>query len=218
MSYYQMGLATPTPTIIDRGLEYYRHGRDIGGKVSIGTQITHRAYRDGLGVSQGTFVGALVATPSYLRDQIMASAADVTALDNLISSQADITGWNQPNDSHIADPIYIARRNWWRAVWQPFIVAWSAFKVRHDGEDESIWLSNFWGSSVWDQIQEWRRKIIAIREAAEGSGFDFKGVPAPNPPDAGLVDRFGALMWGAVKVVIMAGIIMIVAVSITKRV
>ena len=115
-------------------------------------------------------IGALVATPGFIRDQVNALNAEIMAHDRDIAKQAGLPGFGgEPNPE---------LENWWRANWIPFMESWSRFRNEHQS-----WTSNLWGSTL-ESVNGFRNRLIDMRKAAEKAGFEF-GAATPRPPEEG---------------------------------
>lgn len=164
------------------------------------------AYEAGLGQASdhwGTpHVGALVATPGYIRDQANSLNGEIDSMDKEMGAERG--SWETtalPIDKQKMD-------DWWNNTWVPFFAEWRKWWEDHGNSGFfGTVTSNFWGSS-WDELQKWRAKFIATRTSAKSVGYNFTS-PEPAGPDESPWKSGIQELWDTVKLVIYAGIFLI---------
>lgn len=163
-------------------------------------------YQLGLAVSQpkgfsdyrrGTQVGAWIATPGAIHDEIDELDSEISSLSSEIFSALP----DHANQDMTEKEIAIV--HWYDTVWNPFIQNWISFRDGHQH-----WYNNFWGSS-WDQVQQFRSRLISVRQSAIDNGITVHG-PAPTAPKPGPFEELWhivkVLAWGVVIIVLGYGI------------
>lgn len=113
-------------------------------------------------------VGALIATPGFIRDQVMALDTEILATDR------DIWDDVQPQGQG-------SLMAWYMESWAPFTAEWAKFRERHSG-----WLDNFWGSTL-DTVNQYRVRLRDLRASYKSQGGDLVS-PEPRAPEQGWFD------------------------------
>lgn len=142
-------------------------------------------------------VGAWIATPGWLRDQINELDGLYETMGKELRAQIEECLPGKPN----ADSTECrAKMRFTGEVWTPLKSRWDSFEASHRG-----WFSRLWGS-LWDNIKSYREQLIAVRSRAESVGFSFNS-PAPAPPESTPWDTIGSVakwsLYGAIAFAIV---------------
>lgn len=130
-----------------------------------------------------TQVGAWVATPGWLKEQINKLVAEWSAMGKEVTIAMGQDG--------ATEKMHRFREE----VWTPMSARFYEFANGHQK-----WYQNMWGNT-WDTTKEWRQTLIRLREQAEAAGFDFQA-PKPLPPERHLWDKVETLLkWIAAALV-----------------
>lgn len=119
-------------------------------------------------------IGGSFVTPDQIREEANRLHAEIMAVGQEIHDQAYVPGsWTLRAGVTTDSPIYKFYSN----IWSPWKNEWIKFH-----EDRQMWSQNLWGTS-WDQIQEYRKRLIQLHDAAKAIGVPFIGpVPQEPPP------------------------------------
>ncbi len=89
------------------------------------------------------------------------------------------------NGGMTSDPRYV----FWISVWSPFFKEWRDF-----ANDKNTWLAKakaalslYLAKGVWDDLQDYRKRLIAMHSAALAVGFTLKS-PPPTAPKQNMFD------------------------------
>lgn len=157
-------------------------------------------------------VGALVATPGTIKDEANDLNAEVLQMDNELGAVR--SAWGTVRDADLP-PREHQMDLWWHNNWLPFLTEWNKFWQDHGNTWGPVnWYHNFWGAS-WEKVQEYRARLIALRNSAKDIGFGFTG-PDPAPPKEGPFSSAIQELWKMVKMLIYAGLAIAAGVLVWK--
>lgn len=157
-------------------------------------------------------VGALIATPGTIKAETNQLNAEVAALDKELG--AIRASWGTVRDVDLPEPQATMDR-WWHANWVPFLAEWDKFWQTHGNTwGLANWYHNFWGST-WEKVQDYRRRLIELRRSAAQVGYTFVG-PEPTAPKEGWASAAAGEVWGLVKVLFWAGLLIVGGIVIFK--
>ena len=153
-----------------------------------------------------------IATPGYIRDRVNQLKAEVFSFAKAVSLEVDLLARTYGKDSIS----YIRADNFYKSM-KPFLGEILQFWEDHQG----TW-NNFWNTSE-DTIASYKQTLISFYEKFAGMSKDFS-YPKPKPAetwgdptfdDMGKSLKAGATdIWDAIKVVLYAGIIIVIFVII----
>ncbi len=159
---------------------------------------------------RGTVVGLAVATPGAIRDEANQMNSEVHTMDLELGRTR--SSW--PAKLNATQAIQDA---WWSANWVPFFSEWSKYWEDHGNTWGLVnWYHNFWGSS-WETIQDFRKRLVSLRESAKLVGYGFTG-PEPTPPKEGPLDGATSELWRMVKFLIYAAVVVVGGVVVLRLV
>jgi hypothetical protein len=94
-------------------------------------------------------------------------------LANQLFLQDDVhRGWDLPRPGVSPDKLSL-----YKNVWRPLMNEWIKF---HETHSSSFWQNLPFGGT-WDRVQDFRKRLIAIREEAKKADFRLQS-PDPTPP------------------------------------
>lgn len=127
-------------------------------------------YRNGL-----THVGGpWVSTPGLVADEIAKLQEDVVATDREIYRYLDEHGALE-NLNEVPEDMK-PLMTFYEGTWSSFMRAWEDFMT-----DKSAWYNRLWGYN-YGAVQDWRKKLIDLRNSWKNNlGVTFVG-PEPSPP------------------------------------
>jgi len=157
-------------------------------------------------------VGALVATPGVIKDEANSLNADVKQADAEFGAIRN--AWGVVRDADLP-PHLMVMDLWWHSNWVPFMKEWTNFWEDHGNKwGLANWYHNFWGAS-WEKVQEYRAKLLALRQSARDVGFVLHG-PDPAQPKEGPFSTAARELWRMVKVLLYAGLAIAAGVLLWK--
>lgn len=131
--------------------------------------------------SRDEVIGALIATPGYIKDQIESLNND------MVMTDGEIWAFVQPRGK---GPMM----DWYMSSWSPFYDSWRKFR-----EDKSGTLARMWGS-VLETNNQYRARLIDMRSSFKAIGGALVG-PEPKAPEPGWIDTLGQGIGGMVTIV-----------------
>lgn len=157
----------------------------------------------------GIKVGApWVSTPGLIEDEINKLDIDVKSVDRDIYRWLDEHGAfptsieTGTREGPITEPIpddVKPQLRFYEGAWSEFLRGWDDFRT-----DKSSWINRLWGYN-YDAVQDWRRKLLAMRASWESIGIDFVG-PLPEPPKDTSWGLTSGIRWIAIgAIAIVAG-------------
>lgn len=172
----------------------------------LGLTVGAARYPERFAYERGLVVGATIATPGYIKAEANSLNTEVRAMDAELGAVR--SSWGLTRDADLS-PQQRVMDTWWNAAWVPFFREWSSFWELHGNTwGAANWYHNFWGS-VYDSIQDFRRRLVDLRQSAEAAGYLFL-TPSPTPPkdNPGILESigeaisafFGKLLWVVVLV------------------
>lgn len=118
-------------------------------------------------------IGGYIATPDQIKEEANRLHAEIMAVGNEIHDKIYVpSSWTLQAGVTVESPIYKFYTN----IWTPWKNEWLKFH-----EDRQMWSQNLWGTT-WDQIQEYRKKLIQLHESAKAIGVPFIGPKPQEPP------------------------------------
>lgn len=180
MSYYQLGLSVPV-----------RHSNPLSD---------WSPYRRAV---QTANVGAWIATPGWLREQIERLSIEFETMGREMAPQLRNAIETQGQESKMV--------RFAIEVWSPLKRRWDTFEANHQR-----WYQNLWGNT-WDNIKGFREQLVAVRYRAESIGYEFAS-PQPAPPDTTPWDTAGTLVkWAFAGVFGFVGLLLLKMLTDTFR-
>lgn len=194
--YYNAGVALQEP-LFDPGLSNrYKEGRALAQQ---GYRISNRSYHIGASGIAGTGVFSDVPEEAdRLGSEIEAFTKEMIA---------QIYHSDGSRDQVLND--------WYASNWVPFLNEWNQWKDKH-----SHWYHNMF-LSAWHEVNEFRARFIMLHDAAKRTGFATAIEPTPIRRDAfqQVGDAFQRAIdqvWSLVKIVVIAGVIIIGIVFVSR--
>lgn len=144
-----------------------------------------------------------------LEDAIQQTRSDIETFRNEIYTTANFPA-SSTSYNKVAGDYYVN-------VVVPYLKDWNEFAYKHT-HGWSKFLDNFMlggGVSTWHSLNEYRQRLLDIRNAAEASGFSFMA-PRPNGPNLDIIDELthkmaniGREVWDLGKWILMIGAVAI---------
>ena len=135
------------------------------------------------GVGADELGASIMYFPAEIRNDVDGIWSEIVGYDQEMWAQMDRLGCKPtkvaPNQSADCTRLY----EYWKGPWSTFVNAFSAFRTNHQS-----WWDNFWGLSTFDQIQQWRGRLLREFVAARVAGFTFTR-PDPTPPEQNIFQR-----------------------------
>lgn len=145
-------------------------------------------------------LGAWVATPGYILEQIRALDAEYQVVGRELRAQIEEC---LPDKPDATTSTCIARRAFAEQVWTPLKAAWDDFVANH-----RAWYNRLWGGTV-DVVDSYRQRLRDLRGSARGAGYDFRS-PDPRSPPTSSWSRLGdAIRFAAVAGIVIGGIFVV---------
>ena len=132
--------------------------------------LEKQAYRTGVQV------GALIATPGFIKDQVNQLDGEFHTTDTEVWTAASALK---------SGPLY----QWYLSTWAPLMDSWRHFHDQHQG-----FFDNFWGSTM-DNVNDYKTKLIAARNSFRNIGGALTS-PDPTPPAEGWMAELGHAITG----------------------
>lgn len=122
----------------------------------------------------GLKVGGWFVTPGQIKDEANRLDADIESASTQMLEMLYVPGSWTTLQAGVTEesPLF----KWYLQVWKPWKSEWKKFLA-----ERQSWTSNMWGSS-WDQIQEYRKKLVQLHDSAKAIGVPFIGPRPQNPP------------------------------------
>ncbi len=139
-------------------------------------------------------VGAWIATPGWLRDQVEKLKSEYVTMGKEMLKQYndECIAPGFPNSTNLDSERCKKMDRFYEEVWRPLAARFYKFADNHSGGSYfRLIVKNFWGN-VWDSIKDYRHQLIALREQAEEAGFFFQA-PKPLPPEKGPWDTISTM-------------------------
>ena len=137
---------------------------------------------------QGADIGApLIATPAYMRDEMFRVLGEATSLGRDIETtraNACALPGGSRDFSSVGDSLCSKLNRFVTNTWSPFLLELNAFVNKH-----RPWHARLWGS-LYTEIQEYRKRVIALREQAISIGVGVTA-PAPTLPPKPAIEQIG---------------------------
>lgn len=115
-------------------------------------------------------IGSIEEEVRSLHTEMMTFGQELA--DQLFLQDAAHLGFEVPRPGVPEDKIALYHK-----VWRPLMNEWLVF---HDDHASSFW-QNLPFSGAWDRVQDFRRRLIAVREEAKKEKFRLQ-TPDPTPP------------------------------------
>lgn len=123
-------------------------------------------------------VGALVATPGFLMDELDRLLGEIRSIDrDIVSKFKRLACSPDMTDGECGE-----LNRFIQNTWSPFLKEYIEFRKGH-----LHWWQRLWGG-LYDTIQEYRKRARGLRKVAEGIGVEFTA-PPPDKPDPGSFSR-----------------------------
>jgi hypothetical protein len=122
-----------------------------------------------------TDLGAWVATPGYIREQIRALDAEYTTVGKELRVQLEPCLPDKPDRDSV---VCLSRMQFAQRVWTPLKDSWDVFVSGHES-----WYNLMWGAIV-DVVDLYRQKLRDIRAKAKQAGFVFQSPEPTQPPES----------------------------------
>ena len=220
---YRIGANTPAKIFVPESVQeaYYEARRPydlamqtpeiIEGTMKVANFVTGQS--DGNAFSyykQGAAVGGpWVATPAFMRDEMLRVLGEATSIGkdiNLARANACAIPGGLDLSNRGNNPCGILNA-FIENTWSPFLFELHDFVNKH-----RAWHSRLWGA-LYTETQEYRKRLIALREKAISLGVKTTA-PAPTLPPKPAIEELGAfvktvlyfivggvLIWFAFKIV-----------------
>jgi len=171
-------LASDTPNMVNGAMKVsnFFTGEEDGNPISY--------YRQGANVG-----GPWIATPAFMRDEIIRLLGEATSVGKDIAKARDracaIPGGldlsNRGNNPCGRLNAFISNS------WSPYLIELNLFAKKHRS-----WHSRLWGA-LYTEIQEYRKRLIGLRQVAVGLGVATTA-PAPKLPPKPAIEELGELV------------------------
>ncbi len=190
-------------------------------------------YSRGLSLGSGISVGAMVATPGYIREQVALLGTFVLATDRDVAAQAGTAPASTqklvdspsvldyvaaPGIASLTDYIRQKQKDAQAAAEVPgpgasqklvwYQTAWLPFLHAWTtfAESHQGWTDNMWGSVI-ETANAYRQQLIDLRASARASGFQLRS-PEPPEPDAGWMSNLGGETAKILKTLVWAVVLL----------